>query len=86
MTITDVVWSWSLNFNILFLKLEKLLELLILLTGMFDSTTTDGNYVFLKKVSNIYLRNVADVSDSVCTPKSGKIIEKILARLVFSWF
>ena len=34
-------------------------------------------------MSNIELKNVADVSCSVCTPNGGDIIEQILGRLVF---
>ena len=39
-----------MNFNIFFLKMEKLLEFLILLSRLFHSVAMDGKYEFLKKV------------------------------------
>ena len=39
-----------MNFNIFFLKIEKLSEILLLLSRLFHSVTIDGKYEFLKKV------------------------------------
>ena len=39
-----------MNFNIFFLKVEKLSEFLILLSRLFHAVTMDGKYEFLKKV------------------------------------
>ena len=60
-----------LNFNIFFLKVEKLSEPLILLS------------ILLHCMLNIELRNIVTVSCSVCTSNDGDIIDKILGRLVF---
>ena len=53
----------SMNFNMFFLKIEKLSEFLILLSRLFHSVTMDGKYEFLKKKQpNIELRNIANIS------------------------
>ena len=38
-----------MNYNIFFLKIEKLSEFLILLSKLFHSVTMDRKYEFLKK-------------------------------------
>ena len=38
-----------MNFNIFFLKIEKLSEFLVLLSRLFHSVTVDAKYEFLKK-------------------------------------
>ena len=71
-----------MNCNIFFLKIEKLSEFLILLSRLFHSITMGGKYEFLKKLF-LKLRNIVNLSCSVCTSNSGDIIEKMLGRFVF---
>ena len=63
-----------INFNIVFLKIEKVLEFLIHCSRLFHSITADGKYEFLK---NVYqkLRNVVDVSCSASALNDGDIIK-----------
>ena len=63
-----------MNFNIFFLKIDKLSE--FLLSRLFHSVTMDGKCEFLKKsMSIIELRNIVNVSCSACSSNRGDIIE-----------
>ena len=65
-----------MNFSMLFLKIEKFSEFFIHLSRLFHSVTVDGKYEFLEKsISSAELRDVVDVSRSMCTPKGGDIME-----------
>ena len=44
-----------LNFNILFLKIDKFSEFIVLLSRLFHSVTADGNYEFLKIMLSMFL-------------------------------
>ena len=71
-----------MNFKILFLKIKKLSEFLILLSRLFQSITVDEKHEFLEKVCLTLLRNDVNISCSVCTPNRGDIIELITG----GWF
>ena len=42
--------DYCMNFNIVFLKIDKLLQFFILLSRLFHSVTVNGKYAFLKKI------------------------------------
>lgn len=55
MTIKDAV-ILRINFNILFVKIEKLSKSFILLFSLFHSVTVDEKYEFLKRVFLKYVK------------------------------
>ena len=70
----DVVWRWLYQFQYTFSKMEKLSELLTVLSRLINSVRVDRNYEFRKiELSNIKSRNVTNVSCSAFN--GGDIIE-----------
>ena len=53
----------------------------MVLSRLFHSITLYGKDEFLKKtVFNIELRNISNISRSICSPNGGNIIEQMLKR------
>ena len=83
--LTMMFGDGSSSFNIIFLKVKNLSEFLIFLSRLLQSITVDEKYEFINKCMFIIdLKNIADVSCSVCNPNDGDITEYILGRLGFS--
>ena len=50
MTIENIIEGGLINFKIIFLKAEKVLEFLIFKSKLFNSKTIDGKKEFIKKL------------------------------------